>query len=790
MASLTPSLTLKGATLLSTLLFSANAIAWTPRVYTDDPSDSVSSGFTVDTYDRNDVVSFWHGVYQASENYRSHEAFINLGASTMGEPGPEYLNLVRDCERRLNYFRAMAGVSADIQLNTASTVRIDTDDTYKPADTTTKATAAQASATMIAATYSSPTASGNAASGLNHDPVPAQCVGWSTIAWNGNAKSNLTYGFYGPAAINAFMREDYANTTGENDRVGHRRFVLSPNATDFSTGNTPGYWNSDTFTPRPPTSALYVLQKPDEVQSATGTGFFTFPNEGYFPAPINSPYWSCSHPGADFSNATVYMTVEGGSRIKMNAVGDNRYANPAIVWQVTGDMAATDLIEDRHCVVEIEGIEGDGVPSSFSYPVTLINPNVVTIPQTVLGSAEPFLPATPKYYFEWSSQVEAMEISTFRDAPGNWIETAEEESATVINSTDSTYDFRTTVNYPAYSVFTGINGSKVFHLTFPYLFDPVVNRPPEQSFELDREIFTSSGSTLTFLYKRGLMTPDSILTVEASTNAGSTWTAIGQPIVGINNPDTAIKTWSGQLPNTDEPVRVRFRYHAEPYKSVYSHHLYPTYPTGIFIDDISTTNTVMLELLKRNPIERGTTSFALSSDFTGEELEAGETVHLRMHVKLGNRWFPYGPFNTITPTTNPKQGFDAWIEYNFPFLTKGFAGDDTGDGVPNGVKYAFSLDPLKPGSLANTIEVEEVEPNISSKGSFLDATESRLVLRQPLPEVKDGITYSAEWSDDLVNWSEEGVEVTLTDGEAVARAPSAPTGTTKSRFLRWAIHEN
>ena len=93
--------------------FSGAVHAWTPGV----GNESATSGFTVDRQSRMDVVSFWHAVYQESEGY---EGRIDWA----GAPGTTSAAFKGDVQRRLNYYRAMAGMRADMGMNTGSTVLI------------------------------------------------------------------------------------------------------------------------------------------------------------------------------------------------------------------------------------------------------------------------------------------------------------------------------------------------------------------------------------------------------------------------------------------------------------------------------------------------------------------------------------------------------------------------------------------------------------------------------------------------------------------------------------------
>ena len=233
-----------------------------------------SSGFEVDISSRNDVIAFWHAVYQASEGY---ETRIGWNGNYNGKNGTTSRAFVDDVERRLNYFRAICGVPANARVNTDSTVFIEAKDPHKPSASTRKAAAAQAAALMLVRSYDPKNGS---APGNNHNPSKS-LAGWSPAAWNANARGNLAFGLYGPGAITEYMTEEFSSnaaTSVWNVETGHRRWGLFPEATDFATGDQPG----STFS-RPPTNVLYVFPKPGELKPDPAPDFVAYPAPGFFP---------------------------------------------------------------------------------------------------------------------------------------------------------------------------------------------------------------------------------------------------------------------------------------------------------------------------------------------------------------------------------------------------------------------------------------------------------------------------------------------------------------------------
>src|SRR6266446_5501511 len=95
------------------LLIAAPAIlsAWTPGTGTP----GATSGFVVDTGDRRDVLAYFNTVYPASESYASHMNWT--GSVSGGVAGTTSAQFKDDVRRRINFYRALAGLPGDITLD-------------------------------------------------------------------------------------------------------------------------------------------------------------------------------------------------------------------------------------------------------------------------------------------------------------------------------------------------------------------------------------------------------------------------------------------------------------------------------------------------------------------------------------------------------------------------------------------------------------------------------------------------------------------------------------------------
>jgi hypothetical protein len=595
-------------------------------------------GFQVDTSIRNEVVSFYQAIYMASEGYRERIGWTGVYNSTAaGAEGSVSAEFVGDVERRLNFYRALCGLKADVRVNSGATVRIMPGDAWVPPAGTTKAAAAQRSALMIIRTYP-----GNG--GLSHDP-PASSTGWTTAAWNANRNGNLALGYFGPGAVDAYFNEGAPGTSAWNTDVGHRRWLMFPGSTDFATGDTPGSFSSASNTVRPPTNSMYVVPKDDELDGSAAPGFAAYPAAGHFPAPLNSSFWSLSYPGADFSGAVVTLRDEA-SNLQPVTILSRRggYGDNTIVWQVPAAAAAKAVTGDRTWNVTVSDIRGAGVPAEHSYPVILIDPNRLNETPLITGSAAPPL-AGGVYQVSTVPGAEAMEAGIFLRRATAWSEGAEDgPAAGVIDGTRGTYPFRAAI--PGYAR----TGSKAFRLTFPTRYDPWINGVPEQSFELDRDLLPGPAGQLLFHFRRGLMTPATRFGVEISTDDGFTWTAAGTPWSGVGGGgDAAFQPAAVTLPAAGQPLRVRFRFYlSDPASSLFTHEDFLTDPTGVFIDDITTSGCDWLDRTgsARGP---GPASFTLDAATAGTPLAGGQEWWLRARAVLGGKSFSHGPALVVRP---------------------------------------------------------------------------------------------------------------------------------------------
>jgi hypothetical protein len=93
------------------------AWAWSPGMTDPEAVGSPEVPLSVDTRLRHDVVSFYHAVYKASDGGNAGVKWTgNVAGCIPGTTSDEFKHHVR---RRVNWFRAMAGMPADIVFDPA-----------------------------------------------------------------------------------------------------------------------------------------------------------------------------------------------------------------------------------------------------------------------------------------------------------------------------------------------------------------------------------------------------------------------------------------------------------------------------------------------------------------------------------------------------------------------------------------------------------------------------------------------------------------------------------------------
>lgn len=292
----------------------------------------------VDTSNRTEVIQFYNQYYRMLEypliSWTGSIANCNQGDTTTA---------FKDATlQRVNFFRAMAGLSGDIQFIQEYSAK------------------AQAAAMLMSANNA-----------LSHGP-PNTWTCYNAEAAQGAASSNLVLGANGWQGIDLYIADHGAN----NMAVGHRRWILHPPTKLMGTGNIP---NHSTYRA---TNALWVFDS--NVFGAhpplrEATGLIAWPPRGYIPSHLVYPRWSFGLHNADFSSATISMQDAQGQPISLNVLPLTTSGSVnTIVWEpnipsslIGFSKPSTDYAIDT----TINNVLVNGVPQSFSYRTILIAVN-------------------------------------------------------------------------------------------------------------------------------------------------------------------------------------------------------------------------------------------------------------------------------------------------------------------------------------------------------------------------------------------------------------------------------
>ncbi len=427
-------------------------------------------GLAIDALDREAVRTFYRGVFFQSEDVPMGWSgnYATGDAGTTGQ-------LFRDAVAlRVNWFRALAGVPANIALF----------DTYNIKD--------QQAALMMSANGQ-----------LSHTPPPTWLY-YTAAGAEAAGKSNLSLGNSGARAMTNQMRDAGATNTP----VGHRRWLLYPQTRTMGTGDVPGGILNNTSVLS--ANALWVLDGNfGTLRPATRDGFVAWPPKGYAPYPVVFGRWSLSYPNADFSTATVTVS-KGGNAIPVtieyqsDAVSPN-FGENTIVWFLNGFNDASVLPRpgaDESYAVTISGVRGAGVPAVFSYTVVVFDPDVVTpgAPLTTVSA-----PATANAAVAFAGSLTAMPGAT-----GYQLDLHRSSAlAGALTPGNSAASWT--------QVTSGYNaiGTTEFHL-YHAAFET-------QQLTLDKMLYVGQNANLSFVRRFNFATPTEVASVQVSLDGGVSW---------------------------------------------------------------------------------------------------------------------------------------------------------------------------------------------------------------------------------------------------------------------------
>jgi hypothetical protein len=424
---------------------------------------------------------FYNLVHQASVNVPLLWSGTYDGSGDPGTNSSTYLDAV---QRRVNYFRAMAGVPSGIVFDATLNDKC------------------QAAALMMG---------GN--TNLSHLP-PISWLYYTIEGAEAAGKSNLSLGHAGPEAITSQMEDSQIG----NYVVGHRRWILYPQTRTMGTGNVP---ESDG---RYAANTLWVIDIDHfwDTRPAVRDDIVAWPPPGFVPYQVVYPRWSFSHHQiSNLENAKVFMTSNGVPLAVRMETPVNNYGENTLAW-VPGGLdpnaypTATPFprpMSDTVYEVTISNLVFSGVATpSYSYSVTVFDaaqPGLDYVPVTLSGTDTPFVNATNVYTFstvdnassyEWGRS--SLDALAFTDGAenglGNWI----------VNAATDLYSLcQDGVKYAE---------SNAFHLAHP--------EPSSQVLTLGKWLLATTNSSVRFQSRLGYAATNQVAKVQLSTTGGALWT--------------------------------------------------------------------------------------------------------------------------------------------------------------------------------------------------------------------------------------------------------------------------
>lgn len=544
------------------------------------------SGYTLDVSQREAVRLFYKTVFASSANLASGWTG-STGSCAAGETAADYKAATL---RRINWFRAMAGVPASVQLDATFNAK------------------AQQAALMMAANNQ-----------LSHSPPPSWAC-YSATGAEAAAKSNLALGRAGPDSIaEGYMRDSGAN----NAAVGHRRWLLYPQTQFMGVGDADGSVKAN---------ALWVFDANISApRPAVRDEFVAWPPAGYLPHATLYPRWSFSYPQADFSAASVAMTQDGvamATRLEpqsnSNGAGEN-----TLVWfpgNYTDGMSWARPSGDTVYRVTVGNVMVGGVPRSFTYTVVVFDADVATTAITLAGSSAVLAGQAAAYSFGAQPGATGYQWRSLSATAFNLADGAEAGAGNFTAAISAGYDV----------LASGVSasGARSFHLAHTQATD--------QTLLLNAVLVPGASGTLQFASRLGLASPAQLALVEASLDEGASWVSLFQQAgqqsgttSSFGETSFSAKTVS-LAPYAGRALRLRWRY------AFSSGSFYPQASAGIgwYVDDI-TLSGVDTMATAGTPVDIASPAFSFTATSAG-------TVLLQARAGMFGYWGDWSAARTVS----------------------------------------------------------------------------------------------------------------------------------------------
>jgi hypothetical protein len=501
----------------------------------------VTGGFSVNTGSREEVRSFYNGIYPTSVNVPEGST-ANVASCTPGHNSSAFQQAEL---QRINWVRAQAGMPASIYLD--------------PIDDW----GSQQMAVLMSENNV-----------LDHDPTNTYACYNSFAALYAGGDQSL--GANGAQAITDFIWDFGA----KNNEVGHRRWILYPPEIVMGVGDVPASGTNAAA------NLTYVFDPASfGARPATRQPYVAWPPEGYVPYQVVFPYWSFALSNADLSAATVSMESNGVPVSTVIQPYQTGFGENTLVWVPMGLDATTEATvfpfsgADTVYSVTVSNITYNSNRVSYAYTVTVFDPAVPGadyVPTTLNGPAQA-VAGTPTVYSAVAPNnphVTSYNLLIAQLGSGNLFDNA---SGGLVNFTltpQPNYSPTTTAPF-------GTN--TCFNLEH---FD--TNSSP-QLLQLNEVLLPTTNTILSFQSELGFATSDETARVQVSADNGANWTDLYAQ-AGNGGYESSFTPHTLSLSNyAGQTVLLRFNYDFEG-GSFYN----SGSPLGWYITGIALTNTQAL----------------------------------------------------------------------------------------------------------------------------------------------------------------------------------------------------
>lgn len=589
---------------------------------------SVTGGFTVNPASREEVRSFYNAVFTSSDGVPMGGA-PNVGTCTPGTNAAAFDQAVL---RRLNWFRALAGLPANVSFAETNN--------FKDRE----------AAVMMSANRK-----------LDHYPTNT----WSCYTATGAEaarNSNLALGSSGPDAIVGYMCDYGAN----NVAAGHRRWLLYPQTQIMGTGDVPeqgGFYEAN---------ATWVFDGhyPDP-RPTTREPYVAWPPPGFIPYPVVYPRWSFALRGANFTNATVAMKSNGVPVTVAKAAVIPGAGENTLVWVPLGlnaDAINTKFPHngtDTVYTVAISNI-ANAAQTWYTYAVTVFDPAVPGndyFPPVISGPAQPVVGVNNSYVCRAITNATGYQWRASLRSPFGTSDGAETGLGNFIADTSAAYAVRDSSEKAS--------GSYSFHLAHPY-GDPFA----AEMLTLSQVFVPLTNGALSLMSRLAYAAEGETARIQISTNAGVSWqdVFVQAGIEDYNSGPVDAVFVARSVPlgaYAGRPMQLRFNY---TYTSGLGY-LYPQagFPIGWYLDEIVLTNAEVWTILGTNA--------AVSTNFTFNPAQTGN-YNLEARALIYNE-FPldWGPVKEVraiaappTIVLSPPVLTNGQVRINFTLQSGGAAG--------------------------------------------------------------------------------------------------------------------